>query len=118
MESETIPAEDQHEFLLPEVSEHLTDINILNKIFNYYTNRKVPIIIKSCQKLISTGQEKYTLRTGVFQFCLKINTELTNQNGYYLLVVKDQNTIIRMKLVSARDIKYKRFIMWTRLMED
>ena len=118
MESETIPAEDQHEFQLPEVSGYLTDINILNKIFNYYVNLKVPIEIKVCQKLKSSGQEKYSLRTGGFHFCAEKVAKLTNQNGYYLFIVKDDDIIIRMKMILASDIKYKRFIMWTRLMED
>jgi hypothetical protein len=99
------------------LSTKYANVQQVNDIMDFLVNHKIPIEVKTCQKLIKTGVEKYAERNGRFVLNLEQDAYLKLNNGLYIFIVKNDNLVFGYKMMAAKDIPYRRNLPWNKIIE-
>lgn len=117
MNTNQINIEGIEERNVTKISKKLNDITYINKLFKFYEKHDIYLVIRTCQKIVKNGHKDYLQRPGIFKLVETQHNELIKNNGYYFLIVWDNEKLFRARIIRAKDIYFHKNIMWQRLIE-
>jgi hypothetical protein len=91
------------------------NVQQVNDIMDFLVNSHTPIEVKTCQKLIETGVEKYSKRNGRFVLNKDQHEYLEKHNGLYIFIVKDDKFVMGWKMLPAKNVLFKRHVPWNKV---
>lgn len=92
--------------------EILENEKLLEKMLSIYHKLDIPIILKTCNQFIRTGNSNNPLRAGRFYLNKDEHLELTHKKGYYLFLLKNNNKVIGGSLISAKQVTFTKSFAW------
>lgn len=95
-------------------------VDFINGIIDFCFHDKCYVEVKSCQKIISSGNAKYPYRKGRFTLYTDQHDELCSVNGLYCFFLFDiendlENKLIAMRFVPAKTLRFQQKISWNKI---
>jgi len=88
-----------------------------NALFDFYIN-DIPFEIKSCQEYVKDSSHSNGRRSGRFKLNHYQHAKLQQQNGFYVFVVKTADAGLMIRIIPAREIKYRDRICWKKIFKS
>lgn len=102
------------------LNDKFNDVQFINDTIDFYADNGILIEVKTCQYVINRCDDKGDKRFGRFTFNPDQHEILLNKDGYYLLIVKNGDLVIKAKVIQACDVfqwmtNFQRKVCWRSL---